>query len=235
MLVVLPLTRFKLKELKLLCSVNITPLWHYVYDDDDKDSECFLITLSMHRDFNPLRKRWSTSWVVSDYNIPCDYIWISDGFFNSKSCKVFFVCEVLCFVKFEDRGHHVIYCLLTVDISSPFGIKQAIFWEHQRQVFLLMIRAYSCQILLVKTFLEDVNDSLSHQIQAERAQILLRKIAPLWQYDDDDKDSECFLITLHIHRDFNPLGKRWSTSCVWLRYSLWLYFNLQGFFQFQIM
>ena len=71
-----------------------------------------------------------------------------------------------------------------------------------------MIRAYSCQILLGKTFLEDVNGSPSHQIQAERAQTLLRKIAPLWQYDDDDEDSACFLITLNIHRDFNPLGKR---------------------------
>ena len=69
-----------------------------------------------------------------------------------------------------------------------------------------MIRAYSCQILLVKTFLEDVNGSPSHQIQAERAQTLFRKIAPLWQYDY--KDSECFLITLTMHRDFNPLRKR---------------------------
>ena len=63
-----------------------------------------------------------------------------------------------------------------------------------------MIRAYSCQTLLVKTFLEDVNGSPSRQIQAE--------IAPLWQYDDDDEHSECFLITLNIHRDFNPFRKR---------------------------
>ena len=59
MLVVLPVTGFQLKELKL-CSLNITPLRQYVYDNDDDDedegSECFL-TLNMHRDFNPLRKR----------------------------------------------------------------------------------------------------------------------------------------------------------------------------------
>ena len=57
MLVGLPLTGFKLKELKL-CPLNITPLWQYVYDNDDDDegSECFL-TLNMHKDFNPLRKR----------------------------------------------------------------------------------------------------------------------------------------------------------------------------------
>ena len=66
-LVVLSLIRFKLKELKL-CSVNIMPLWHYVYNDDDKDSECFLVALSMHRGFNPLRKRWSNSRVWLQYS-----------------------------------------------------------------------------------------------------------------------------------------------------------------------
>ena len=60
----------------------------------------------------------------------------------------------------------------------------------------------------MKTFLEDVNGSPSDQIQAEKIQTLIRKIAPLWQYDDDDEHSECFLITLNIHRDFNPLRKR---------------------------
>ena len=63
MLVLLPLTGFQSRELKL-CSLNITPLWQYLYDNDDNDddededegSECFL-TLNMHRDFNPLRKR----------------------------------------------------------------------------------------------------------------------------------------------------------------------------------
>ena len=63
-------------------------------------------------------------------------------------------------------------------------------------------------MLLVKNFLEVVSGSPSHQIQAERAQTLLRKIVPLWQYDYDDEDSECFFITLNMHRDFNPLRKR---------------------------
>ena len=58
---VFPLTGFQLKELRL-CSLNITPLWQYLYDNDDDDddedegSECFL-TLNMHGDFNLLRKR----------------------------------------------------------------------------------------------------------------------------------------------------------------------------------
>lgn len=93
----------------------------------------------------------------------------SDGFYSSKSCRVFYVCEVLCSVKFEDRGPHVIYCLLTVNTPIPRGIKQAIFCQHQWKVFQLMIHADSCQIVLAKTFLEDVSGSLSNQIQIERA------------------------------------------------------------------
>lgn len=83
---------------------------------------------------------------------------------ESSMCVRYFAPSSL---RTEDPTSSIAYSQLIPPF--PRGIKQAIFCQHQWKVFQLMIHADSCQIVLAKTFLEDVSGSLSNQIQTERA------------------------------------------------------------------